>query len=77
MKYRVVIEQDEDGKFIATCPSLPWCVSDGDTRSEAHHNIKDAVTSYLESLLKSGDPIPSRMSEDVVDINVRRLEGAW
>ena len=35
MKLRVIIEQDEDGKFVATCPSLPGCVSEGDTREAA------------------------------------------
>ncbi len=34
MKFRVVIEQDEDGKFIASCPSLPGCWIQGDTREE-------------------------------------------
>jgi antitoxin HicB len=59
MKFRVVIEQDEDGKFIASCPSLPGCISDGDTREEAQRNIADAMAGYLESLKKHGDPIPA------------------
>ena len=35
MRYRVVLEQDEDGIYIAECPALPGCVSQGDTREEA------------------------------------------
>ena len=50
MKYRILIEQDEDGMYVAECPSLPGCVSQGKTRSEAVENIKDAIKGYLESL---------------------------
>lgn len=58
MKFRITIEQDEDGIFIAVCSSLPGCVSQGKTREEAKENIKDAIAGYLESLKKHGDPIP-------------------
>ena len=50
MKYRVVIEEDEDGMFAAECPALPGCISQGKTRQEALKNIKDAIKGYLESL---------------------------
>ena len=43
MHYRILIEQDEDGVFISTCPALPGCISQGDTRAEAVENIKDAI----------------------------------
>lgn len=76
MKFRIVIEQDEDGKFIASCPALPGCVSDGATRAEAMANVKDAVEGCLASMLKSGDPIPAPLSEDVIDVSVGRIEGA-
>ena len=48
MKLRVLVEQDEDGKYIARCPSLPGCVSEGDTREEALAYIRDAIELYLE-----------------------------
>lgn len=73
MKFRIVIEQDEDGKFIASCPTLPGCWSQGDTRDEARTNIADAITGYLESLKKHGDPIPPPISEDVIDIDIERV----
>jgi predicted RNase H-like HicB family nuclease len=57
MKFRIVIEQDEDGKFVASCPTLPGCWSQGDTRDEARRNIADAIEGYLESLRKNDDPI--------------------
>lgn len=52
MKYRIIVEQDEDGIFMAECPSLPGCISQGKTRQEAIENIKDAMAGYLESLKK-------------------------
>jgi len=75
MKFRVLIEQDEDGVFIASCPTFPGCVSDGPTREQAVVNIKDALEGYLTSLVKSGDPLPSPMTEELVEVNVGRIEG--
>jgi len=59
MKYRIIIEQDEDGMYIAKCPTLPGCISHGRTREEASVNIKDAIKGYLESLRKHDEPISS------------------
>lgn len=72
MKFRVVIEQDEDGKFVASCPTLPGCWSQGDNRDEARRNIADAMKGYLESLRKHGDPIPPPISEEIIDIDSER-----
>lgn len=68
MRYRVLIEQDEDGVFVAECPSLPGCVSQGSTRAEALDNIKDAMSGFLESLRKHDEPIPPSISEETVEI---------
>ena len=68
MKYRVVIEADEDGVFIAECPALPGCISQGKTRDEALVNIKDAMTGNLASLKKHGEPVPPPISEEIVEI---------
>lgn len=69
MRFRVLIEQDEDGVFIATCPSLPGCVSEGKTREEARANIRDAITGYVASLEKHGEPIPPPIDEDIVEVS--------
>ena len=58
MKYRIFIEQDEDGIFVAECPSLPGCISQGKSRKEVLENIQDAIKGYLESLKKHDEPIP-------------------
>jgi predicted RNase H-like HicB family nuclease len=68
MKFRVVIEQDEDGMFVAECPTLPGCVSQGATRAEALKNITEAARGYLESLEKHGEAIPPPISEETVEI---------
>lgn len=68
MKYRVTISQDEDGKFVAEVPSLPGCISQGNTRSEAVKNIQEAMEAYLESLKKHNEPIPPQISEEFVEV---------
>ena len=70
MKFRVMIEEDEDGKFVAICPTLPGCVSQGTTREEAHSNIADAISGYLDSLRKHDEPIPPPITEDVVEVRL-------
>ncbi|MCX6162654.1 MAG: type II toxin-antitoxin system HicB family antitoxin [Ignavibacteriae bacterium] len=70
MKYRILIEQDEDNMFVAEVPSLPGCVSQGKTRAEAIENTKDAIQGYIESLKKHNEPIPPSISEEIVEIAV-------
>lgn len=69
MKFRVIIEPDEDGVFVAECPSLPGCISQGKTRPEAVANIKDAIAGYLASLAKHGEPAPLPVTEEVVEVS--------
>ena len=68
MKYRIIIEQDEDGMFIAECLSLPGCISQGITRQEVVINIKDAMKGYIESLEKHSEPIPPSIEEEIVEL---------
>lgn len=58
MKYRITLQEDEDGMYVAKCPSLPGCISQGKTRNAALDNIKDAIEGYLQSLKKHNEPIP-------------------
>ncbi len=68
MKYRVIIEQDEDEIFVAQVPSLPGCISQGNTRTEAMKNIQEAIEVYLESLNEHGEPVPPAITEEVVEV---------
>jgi len=68
VKYRVYLEPDEDGVLVATCPALPGCVSQGQTRVEATDNIREAIEGNLKSLRKHGDPIPPSILEEVIEV---------
>jgi predicted RNase H-like HicB family nuclease len=70
MKFRVTIQRDEDGIYVAEAPALPGCVSQGATRSEALNNVREAVALYLESLKAHGDPIPPPIDEEVIEVSV-------
>ncbi len=70
MTYRILLTQDEDGIFIAECPSLPGCISQGKTRKEAIENIRDAIRGYLESLKKHNEPIPPSIDEEIVEVSL-------
>lgn len=68
MKYRVLVEQDEDGVFVAEVPSLPGCISQGNTRAEALANVREAIGVYLESLEAHGEPVPPPITEELVEV---------
>ncbi len=70
MKYRVIIEQDEDGIFVAEAPSLPGCISQGETRAAALKNIQEAIEVYIESLRAHGEPVPPSIDEEIVEVTV-------
>lgn len=69
MKFRITIEQDEDGIFVAECSSLPGCISQGKTRLEAVKNIKDAIEGYLHSLEKHKAPVPPSIEEEIIEVH--------
>jgi predicted RNase H-like HicB family nuclease len=56
--YKVILEPQEEGGYTVTVPSLPGCISEGDTYDEALVNIRDAINLYLDSLQADGLPIP-------------------
>jgi predicted RNase H-like HicB family nuclease len=68
MNFRVTIEPDEDGIYVAECPALPGCVSEGRTRDEAIANIQTAIKGYLRSLGKHPEPGASHMEEEIIEI---------
>ena len=68
MRYRVLIQQDEDGIYVAEVPSLPGCISQGRSREVAVANVREAIAAYLRSLEDHGDPIPPPISEEIVEL---------
>ncbi|MCK5346317.1 MAG: type II toxin-antitoxin system HicB family antitoxin [Candidatus Heimdallarchaeota archaeon] len=69
MRFRVLIEQDEEGVYVASVPLLPGCISQGVTRKEAVNNIKDAIAGYLISLKKHNEAVPPSIDEELVDVS--------
>ena len=61
---QVIIYPGEDGYWVAECPSLPGCISQGETKEEAIENIKEAIEAYTSALKEDGLPVP----EDRLDV---------
>ena len=57
MRFIITLFQDEDGIFVAECPAIPGCVSQGKTESEAESNIRDAIKECLEVRAEKGMPL--------------------
>ena len=57
MKFSVTIDRDEDGIWVVECPSIPGCVSQGQTRDEALKNIEEAIVLCLEVRAERGLPL--------------------
>ena len=61
--FQIVIEQDEDGIYVVSVPSLPGCYTQGNTFEEAIKNIKDVIEMVLEELKEEGKEIPTQYPE--------------
>jgi predicted RNase H-like HicB family nuclease len=57
MKFIVTLTRDEDGMYIAECPSIPGCISQGTTAQEAERNIQEAIRECLEVRAEKGMPL--------------------
>jgi len=64
------IERDEDGIYIASCPAIQGCYSQGRTIEEAVENLKDAIKLHLEARRELGEPLPVETAVDKVEINI-------
>lgn len=67
MKFLITVFQDEDGVFIAECPSIPGCISQGRTEEEVEINIQQAIKACLEVRAERGMPLT---------VNIRQVEVA-
>jgi len=70
MKFKVALEQDEDGMYTVTVPSLPGCISQGKTEDEALKNIKEAIDLHLESMAEDGIPLQPSKTIKMVSVSV-------
>jgi len=69
-QFTVVVEQDEDGRFVAICPALPGCYTEGETRQEAMELIQDAIRLHIEDRLDDGQPIGTEVGVSQVTVAV-------
>jgi predicted RNase H-like HicB family nuclease len=60
---QVLLYPGEDGYWVAECPSLPGCISQGKTKEEAIANIREAIELYIEDMIENGETVP----EDQLD----------
>ena len=70
LRYTVIIEKDDDGAYLASCPALPGCHSQGETYEEALENLKDAITVNIAARRDLGEPIPLETAIDEVEVYV-------
>ena len=63
---QVLLYPGEDGYWVAECPSLAGCVSQGESREQAISNIKEAIEGYIEVLVEDGLPVPEERFEALV-----------
>jgi predicted RNase H-like HicB family nuclease len=57
MKFLTTLARDEDGVWVAECPAIPGCVSQGETRQDALTNIREAIAACLEVRAERGMPL--------------------
>ena len=57
-RYKVIIERDEDGAYIATAPALPGVIEQGDTEDQAFENTGAAIRFTLDSMSEEGEELP-------------------
>ncbi len=69
-EFTVVIELDEDGRFLAICPALQGCYTEGETEDEARALIKDAIRLHVEHRLASSEPIYQEVGAAKVHVAV-------
>jgi predicted RNase H-like HicB family nuclease len=68
---QVIVYTDENGEWCASCPSLPGCHSQGETREEAIANIRDAIEAYIEALERDGLPVPAETEHrEIITLDV-------
>ncbi len=70
MKYMVIIEKGRESGFVAHCPALKGCVSQGADKEETVSNIREAIEAYVEALVEDGLPIPTEVGRETVEVDI-------
>jgi predicted RNase H-like HicB family nuclease len=75
MKFIVSLDRDETGMIVAQCPSIPGCISQGQTEEEAMENIREAIEGCLEARAEAGMPLTVAIREVEIVNSGRRTDG--
>ena len=63
---QIILYPGEDGYWVAECPSLPGCVSQGQTREDAIQNIREAIQGYIAALEEDGLKVPEQRFQAIL-----------
>lgn len=70
-EFTVVIERDEDGRYVAVVPALQGCYTEGESEQEARDLVEDAIRLHVEDRLARGEPIQEAVGSSRVKITIR------
>ena len=70
MDWKIVLEKNSDGSFTVTVPSLPECISQGETKKEALKNIKEAIELHVSCLAEDGLPLKPTDKAELVSVKL-------
>jgi predicted RNase H-like HicB family nuclease len=69
-EFTVVIERHEDGRYLAICPGLQGCYTEGETEEEARALIADAIRLHVQDRIETGEPIDDEVGATKVRVAV-------
>jgi len=67
-QFTIIVQQDEDGNFLAICPALQGCYAEGITKNEALENIQDAIKLHIEDRIEKGEPILEEIYSNKISV---------
>ena len=71
MRYTVILEKGREVGYVAVCPVLRGCISQGRTKRAVIKNIREAIDAHIEALIEDGLPVPTERGRQTVEVEVR------
>lgn len=69
-EFTIVVERDEDGRYLAICPALQGCYTESETEEEARALIEDAIRLHVEDRLEIGEPVGEEVGSHKIKVAV-------
>jgi len=70
MRYTILIEKGRESGYVAHCPTLRGCVSQGKSKVEAVKCLRAAMQDYIECLVEDGIPVPREVGKEILNVEV-------